>query len=69
MAGAAGSRAHDVRSSPRCQSRLRPAEAAAHEVLLCVRTGSTMADGNRFKFEGDSYYLKSPAEMRALFAA
>jgi DNA polymerase III subunit alpha len=43
-------------------------EAAAHEVLLCVQTGSTMADGNRFKFEGDSYYLKSPAEMRALFA-
>ena len=23
---------------------------------------------NRFKFEGDGYYLKSPAEMRALFA-
>jgi DNA polymerase-3 subunit alpha len=23
-------------------------EAAAHEVLLCVQTGSTMADGNRF---------------------
>jgi DNA polymerase III subunit alpha len=44
------------------------AEAAAHEVLLCVQTGSTMADGNRFKFEGDSYYLKSPAEMRALFS-
>jgi DNA polymerase III subunit alpha len=43
-------------------------EAAAHEVLLCVQTGSTMADGNRFKFEGESYYLKSPAEMRALFA-
>ncbi|HET8914292.1 MAG TPA: DNA polymerase III subunit alpha, partial [Propionibacteriaceae bacterium] len=43
-------------------------EAAAHEVLLCVQTGSTMAEGNRFKFEGDSYYLKSPAEMRALFA-
>jgi DNA polymerase III subunit alpha len=44
------------------------ADAAAHEVLLCVQTGSTMAEGNRFKFEGDSYYLKSPAEMRALFA-
>jgi DNA polymerase-3 subunit alpha len=43
-------------------------DAAAHEVLLCVQTGSTMADGNRFKLEGDSYYLKSPAEMRALFA-
>ena len=43
-------------------------DAAAHEVLLCVQTGSTMADGNRFKLEGDSYCLKSPAEMRALFA-
>src|SRR5215211_1494661 len=43
-------------------------DAAAHEVLLCVQTGSTMAEGNRFKFEGDSYYLKSPAEMRALFS-
>jgi DNA polymerase-3 subunit alpha len=44
------------------------ADAAAHEVLLCVQTGATMADGNRFKFDGDSYYLKSPAEMRELFA-
>ena len=44
------------------------ADAAAHEVLLCVQTGATMADANRFKFTGDSYYLKSPAEMRALFA-
>src|SRR4051794_5365838 len=43
-------------------------DAAAHEVLLCVQTGSTMADGNRFKFEGDQHFLKSPAEMRALFA-
>ncbi|HEX5906810.1 MAG TPA: DNA polymerase III subunit alpha, partial [Propionibacteriaceae bacterium] len=42
-------------------------DAPAHEVLLCVQTGSTMADGNRFKFEGDQHYLKSPAEMRALF--
>ena len=44
------------------------ADAAAHEVLLCVQTGATMADTNRFKFDGDSYYLKSPAEMRQLFA-
>ena len=40
-------------------------DAAAHEVLLCVQSGSTMADPNRFKFDGDGYYLKSPAEMRA----
>jgi len=46
----------------------RQEHAAAHEVLLCVQSGSTMADAGRFKFEGDGYYLKSPAEMRALFA-
>ncbi|MFL6027736.1 MAG: DNA polymerase III subunit alpha, partial [Friedmanniella sp.] len=44
------------------------ADAAAHEVLLCVQTGASMADGNRCKVDGDSYYLKSPAEMRELFA-
>jgi DNA polymerase III subunit alpha len=42
-------------------------DADAHGVLLCVQSGKTMADPNRFKFEGDSYYLKSPAEMRDLF--
>ncbi len=46
----------------------RAADAPAHEVLLCVQSGSTMADANRFKFDGDSYYLKSPAQMRQLFA-
>src|SRR3954453_3081328 len=44
------------------------ADAAAHEVLLCVQTGATMADGNRVKFDGDNYYLKPPAELRELFA-
>ncbi|MBA8795182.1 DNA polymerase-3 subunit alpha [Friedmanniella endophytica] len=43
-------------------------DAASHEVLLCVQSGSSMADANRFKLDGDGYYLKSPAEMRALFA-
>jgi DNA polymerase-3 subunit alpha len=35
-----------------------------HEALLCVQTGKTLSDPNRFKFEGDGYYLKSAAEMR-----
>ncbi|MDX6225932.1 MAG: polymerase subunit alpha, partial [Frankiales bacterium] len=39
-------------------------DADAHEVLLCVQTGKTMADPNRFKLDGHSYYLKSPEEMR-----
>ena len=41
-------------------------DAAAHEVLLCVQTGTNMADPARFRFEGSSYYLKSPQEMRGL---
>ncbi|MEN3356915.1 MAG: polymerase subunit alpha, partial [Mycobacteriales bacterium] len=44
-----------------------PTDADAHGVLLCVQSGKTMADPNRFKFEGDSYYLKKPAEMREVF--
>jgi DNA polymerase III subunit alpha len=42
-------------------------DAAAHEVLLCVQSGKTMADPNRFKLDGSGYYLKSAAEMRALW--
>ena len=41
--------------------------AASHEALLCVQTGKTLSDPNRFKFDGDGYYLKSAAEMRALW--
>ena len=41
------------------------ADAKAHEVLLCVQTGSNMADPGRFKFDGTGYYLKGPQEMRA----
>ncbi|HEX9035022.1 MAG TPA: DNA polymerase III subunit alpha, partial [Streptosporangiaceae bacterium] len=44
----------------------RPEHARAHEVLLCVQTGTNMADPNRFKFEGTGYYVKSPQEMRAV---
>ncbi|MGQ0625833.1 MAG: DNA polymerase III subunit alpha [Sporichthyaceae bacterium] len=42
-------------------------DAAAHEVLLCVQSGKTLADPNRFKFDAQDFYLKSPAEMRALW--
>ena len=42
------------------------ADAHAHEVLLCVGTGSTMDDPNRFKFDGEGFYLKSAAEMRGV---
>ncbi len=42
-------------------------DADAHEVLLCVQTGKTMADPNRFKFDARDFYLKSPQEMRHLW--
>ena len=47
---------------------VRQEDAGSHEHLLCVSSGSTMADPKRFRFDGDGYYIKSPAEMRALWA-
>lgn len=43
------------------------ADAESHSALLCVQSGSTMNDPNRFQFSGNGYYLKSAAEMRHLF--
>ena len=43
------------------------ADAEAHEALLCVGTGKTLDDPNRFRLEGHDYYVKSPAEMRAIW--
>ena len=42
-------------------------DAEAHDVLLCVSSGSNKDTPNRFKFDGNGYYLKSPAEMRQLW--
>ncbi|KRD41741.1 DNA polymerase III subunit alpha [Cellulomonas sp. Root930] len=39
-------------------------DSHAHEVLLCVQSGSTLADPDRFKFDTDQFYLKSAEEMR-----
>ncbi|MDH6532925.1 DNA polymerase-3 subunit alpha [Aurantimicrobium minutum] len=43
-------------------------DADAHAALLCVQSGSTLDDPNRFKFESNEFYLKSAAEMRRLFS-
>jgi DNA polymerase-3 subunit alpha len=42
-------------------------DSAAHEVLLCIQSGSTLADPKRFKFENSEFYLKSAKQMRQLF--
>jgi len=43
------------------------ADADAHEALLCVQSGKTLADPHRFKFDARDFYLKSPQEMRELW--
>ncbi|HZJ47661.1 MAG TPA: DNA polymerase III subunit alpha, partial [Acidimicrobiia bacterium] len=45
----------------------RQDEADTHDVLLCIQTGATMSDPNRFKFQGKEFYLKPARAMRSLF--
>ena len=42
-------------------------DAHFHDVLLCIQTGKTLTDENRFKFSGDQFYLKTPEEMYRIF--
>ena len=44
----------------------KESDAQAHDLLLCIQTGKTLADADRFKFDGSGYYIKSPAEMYAI---
>ena len=39
-------------------------QADSHGALLCVQSGKTLNDENRFKLDGNGYYLKSAEEMR-----
>jgi DNA polymerase-3 subunit alpha len=47
---------------------LDKSDAFAHEVLLCIGTGKTLGDDKRMKFYSDDFYVKSPDEMRKVFA-
>ena len=42
-------------------------DADSHDILLCLQTGKKLSDENRMRYEGGQYYVKSEAEMRALF--
>ena len=42
-------------------------DAKAHEVLLCIQTGKTLADETRWRFDTDELYVKTPDEMAAAF--
>jgi DNA polymerase-3 subunit alpha len=46
---------------------VRREDAIPHDLMLCIQTTSLFTDPKRMKFNDDSYYLRSEAEMRALF--
>ena len=47
---------------------LRKQDAQAHDVLLCIQTGKLLEDEKRLRYEPRNFYLRSEAEMAALFS-
>ncbi len=46
---------------------LKKEHAKAHDALLCLQTGKTLADHDRLRYETSELYVKSPDEMKELF--
>ena len=46
---------------------MRREDAETQEVLMCIQTGKTLDDENRMRMDTDQLYVKSEAEMLALF--
>jgi DNA polymerase-3 subunit alpha len=46
---------------------LRHEDARAHEALLCIQSGDSLKNPNRWRFETDQFYFKTPEEMAADF--
>ncbi len=46
---------------------LRQKDAAAHDILLCIQTGSTMDDPKRLRFGSQEFFMKSAQQMAKLF--
>ena len=42
-------------------------DESSHDILLCIQTGKKLADEDRMRYSGGQYFVKSPAEMEALF--
>ncbi len=42
-------------------------DAHTHDALLCIGSGSKLADEKRFRFSGQDFYLKTAEEMRRLW--
>ena len=48
---------------------LRKEDSRMHHILICIQTNHTVNDDDAMEFGSDEFYLKSEAEMRALFPA
>ena len=48
---------------------LMPDDARAHDVLLCIGSGKTVADTNRLRYPSPHFYVRSPEEMWRVFGA
>ncbi len=48
---------------------LRKEDARSHEILLCISTGSSLEEQDRFRFASNEFYVKSPEEIHQAFAA
>ncbi len=47
---------------------LKREDYRAHDILLCIGTGSTVNETGRMRYETDQFYLKSDVEMMQRFA-
>ncbi|MGH9218965.1 MAG: DNA polymerase III subunit alpha, partial [Vicinamibacterales bacterium] len=46
---------------------LRHGDHKPHDILLCIGTGKSVNDGQRLKYHGDQFFLKSAAQMAEVF--
>jgi DNA polymerase III subunit alpha len=46
---------------------INPEDARLQDILLAIQTGSLLADPDRMKMGDNTYYLRTPEEMQALF--
>ena len=47
---------------------INPADSVLQDVLLAIQTGKILSDPDRMRMTDESYYLRTPQEMRTLFA-
>ncbi len=47
---------------------INPADSVLQDVLLAIQTGKILSDPKRMRMTDESYYLRTPQEMRTLFS-